>query len=149
MEKKSNRGGARKGAGRKPIVKGGGVHAYITLTTEQKERLKALGGSRWVAMMLDCIDYEDNFSIHEGNQDKGIMLSEAIAQMKNAICKRDLPDDYLMEEDDTNYTRYKAFCGEWCYGITMVPCTFALQLAKEVLKTKGDCFVFFEEKKHE
>ena len=147
MEKKSNRGGARKGAGRKPIVKGGGVHAYITLTPEQKEKLKALGGSRWVARMLDCSDDSDNFAIHAGNQDKGIMLSEAIAQMKNAICSRDLSDELLLEEDNTNWTRYQAFCGEWCHGITMVPCTFALQLAKEVLKTKGDCFVFFEEEK--
>lgn len=62
MEKKSNWGGARKGAGRKPIIVGGGVHMTITLTPEQKEKLKALGGSRWVAMMLDCIDCVDQLS---------------------------------------------------------------------------------------
>lgn len=61
MEKKSNRGGARKGAGRKPIVKGG-VHMTITLTPEQKEKLKALGGSRWVAGMLNCFNSADGFS---------------------------------------------------------------------------------------
>lgn len=52
MEKKSNWGGARKGAGRKPIVREG-VQMTITLTPENREKLKALGGSRWVAAMIE------------------------------------------------------------------------------------------------
>lgn len=60
MEKKKW-GGARKGAGRKPIVKDG-VHMTITLTPEDREKLKALGGSRWVAGMLNCFNDADNFS---------------------------------------------------------------------------------------
>lgn len=30
------------------------------------------------------------------------------------------------------------FCGEWSYGITMVPCSFAVQLAEMLLDVVGD-----------
>lgn len=35
-------------------------------------------------------------------------------------------------------TRIDTFCGEWSYGITMVPCSFAVQLEEKLLDVVGD-----------
>ena len=53
-EKKSSHGGARQGSGRKPdpIPK---IYVQIRLTVEQWDKLKRLGGSKWVAERLDNI----------------------------------------------------------------------------------------------
>lgn len=75
---------------------------------------------------------------------KGLMLSEAIEQMKDAIRRGDLSDSYLQEVRYDNWTRSDCFCGEFCSGISMVPCTFALQLAEKVLKAEGDQFIYYD-----
>ena len=72
----------------------------------------------------------------------GLMLSEAIEQMHEAICNRDLSDKTLRKEGCS--TRKDCFCSEMSYGITMVPCTFASQLAKKVLESEGDQFIPFD-----
>lgn len=74
----------------------------------------------------------------------GLMLSEAIERMRDAIRSRDLSDEFLQEYKNNNWTRDDCFCGEWCYGITMVPCTFAIQLAEKVLASEGDQFIPFD-----
>lgn len=74
---------------------------------------------------------------------KGLMLSEAIEQMKDAIRRGDMSDSYLQEVRSDNWTRSDCFCGEFCSGISMVPCTFALQLAEKVLKAEGDQFIHY------
>lgn len=63
-------------------------------------------------------------------------LSEAIDEMRSAMCAKDLSDNYLKKKDDL--TRIDTFCGEWSYGITMVPCSFAVQLAEKLLDVVGD-----------
>lgn len=75
--------------------------------------------------------------VHNGHrvEQKGIILSEAIKEMENAIRSRDYSDAYLTT--NSIVTRRESFAKEWCYGITMVPCTFALQLAKKVLEREG------------
>lgn len=63
-------------------------------------------------------------------------LSEAIDEMRSAMSAKDLSDNYLKKKDDL--TRIDTFCGEWSYGITMVPCSFAIQLAEKLLDVVGD-----------
>ena len=63
-------------------------------------------------------------------------LSEAIDEMRSAMCAKDLSDNYLKKKDDL--TRIDTFCGEWSYGITMVPCSFAVQLAEKLFDVVGD-----------
>lgn len=75
---------------------------------------------------------------------KGLMLSEAIEQMKDTIRRGDLSDSYLQKARHDNWTRSDCFCGEFCHGISMVPCTFALQLAEKVLKAEGDQFIHYD-----
>lgn len=72
----------------------------------------------------------------------GLMLSESIEQMREAICNRDLSDKTLRKKRCS--TRKDDFCSELSYGITMVPCTFAIQLAKKVLEIEGDQFISFD-----
>ena len=72
----------------------------------------------------------------------GLMLSEAIEKMHEAISNRDLSDKTLRKERCS--TRKDDFCSELSYGITMVPCTFAIQLAKKVLEIEGDQFIPFD-----
>lgn len=74
----------------------------------------------------------------------GLMLSEAIEWMRDAIQRRDLPDEYLREHGNDDWTREDCFAGEWKYGITMVPCTFAIQLAEKVIASEGDQFIPFD-----
>lgn len=51
---KPKRGGARKGAGRPPIVKGEvTVPVPIRMTVRQRDKLKRLGGSPWVRRQID------------------------------------------------------------------------------------------------
>ena len=69
-------------------------------------------------------------------------LSEAIDEMRSAMCAKDLSDNYLKKKDDL--TRIDTFCGEWSYGITMVPCSFAVQLAEKLLDVVGDIDVGLE-----
>lgn len=78
------------------------------------------------------------------SEKSGLMLSEAIQQMREAIRNFDLSDSFLEKESDSPPLRDWAFCGEWSYGITMVPCTFALQLAEKVLKAEGDQFIPYD-----
>lgn len=77
-----------------------------------------------------------------------ILLSEAIKQMEFSIKQWDLSDEYLKEHfkcvDNSFNLRKGSFAGEWSYGITMVPCSFAIQLAKKVLEKEGDQFIPFE-----
>lgn len=73
---------------------------------------------------------------------KGLMLSEAIEQMSNAIQNMDLSDGFLKRRKCT--TREDFFAGEWSYGITAVPCTFAIQLARKVLEKEGDQFIPYD-----
>jgi hypothetical protein len=48
------RGGARPGAGRKPIAEGERLRpTTVTLTEAQREKLKRLGGSPWVRKKID------------------------------------------------------------------------------------------------
>lgn len=47
-------GGCRAGAGRKPDSEPR-IYVRIRLTKAQHEKLKALGGSKWVAVQLDNI----------------------------------------------------------------------------------------------
>lgn len=63
-------------------------------------------------------------------------LSNAIDEMRFAMSAKDLSDNYLKKKDDL--TRIDTFCGEWSYGITMVPCSFAVQLAEKLLDAVGD-----------
>lgn len=63
-------------------------------------------------------------------------LSEAIDEMRSAMSSKDLSDNYLKKKND--WTRIDTFCGEWSYGITMVPCSFAVQLAEKLLDVVGD-----------
>ena len=82
---------------------------------------------------------------------QGMLLSTAILKMKNEMQRRDLSDRYLRETGgaiDTD-TRRAVFAGEWSYGITMVPCSFAIQLAEKVLAAEGDQFIPFEAFNHE
>lgn len=53
-ETKNRHGGLRTGAGRKPdlIPK---IYVQLRLTIEQRDKLKRLGGSKWVAERLDNI----------------------------------------------------------------------------------------------
>lgn len=76
-------------------------------------------------------------------QKDGLMLSEAIEQMHEAICNRDLSDKTLRKRKCS--TRKDEFCSELSYGITMVPCTFAIQLARKVLESEGDQFIPFDD----
>lgn len=69
-------------------------------------------------------------------------LSEAIDEMRSAMSAKDLSDNYLKKKDDL--TRIDTFCGEWSYGITMVPCSFAVQLAEMLLDVVGDIDVGLE-----
>lgn len=69
-------------------------------------------------------------------------LSEAIDEMRSAMSAKDLSDNYLKKKDDL--TRIDTFCGEWSYGITMVPCSFAVQLAEKLLDVVGDIDVGLE-----
>ena len=51
---RAKRGGARKGAGRAPIVKGEpAVPVPIRMTLRQRDKLKRLGGSPWVRRQID------------------------------------------------------------------------------------------------
>lgn len=69
-------------------------------------------------------------------------LSNAIDEMRFAMSAKDLSDNYLKKKDDL--TRIDTFCGEWSYGITMVPCSFAVQLAEMLLDVVGDIDVGLE-----
>ena len=69
-------------------------------------------------------------------------LSKAIDEMRSAMRAKDLSDNYLKKKDD--WTRIDTFCGEWSYGITMVPCSFAVQLAEMLLDVVGDIEVGLE-----
>ena len=69
-------------------------------------------------------------------KDEKIRLSEAIEKMRTAIRNRDLTDGYLAEHNSA--TRSEIFATEWPYGITVVPCTFALTLAERLLELTGD-----------
>lgn len=73
---------------------------------------------------------------------KKILLSEAIQEMETAVNQFDLSDAYLKRH--RNLTREDCFACEGPYGITMVSCTFALQLAKKVLEKEGDQYVWFD-----
>ena len=63
-------------------------------------------------------------------------LSKAIDEMRSAMSAKDLSDNYLKKKND--WTRIDTFCGEWSYGITMVPCSFAVQLAEKLFDVVGD-----------
>lgn len=54
MSEKTRHGGARPGAGRKPdpVPK---VNVQVRLTEEQRDKLKRLGWSKWLAERLDNI----------------------------------------------------------------------------------------------
>lgn len=52
----ANWGGARAGSGAKPIGDKAGVRFQITLPAELREKLRELGGSRWIAEQLRKID---------------------------------------------------------------------------------------------
>ena len=50
----SKRGGPGRGQGRKPLDSGQPtVRVNLTMTTEQRDRLKTLGGSAWIRRMID------------------------------------------------------------------------------------------------
>lgn len=54
MENEKRVGGARPGAGRKPLVAGSpAVPVMIKMTEEQKAKLKRLGGPPWVRDKID------------------------------------------------------------------------------------------------
>lgn len=74
----------------------------------------------------------------------GILLSEAIKEMEEAIYKSDLSDNYLNNYCEESCDREKVFAKECEYGITMVPCSFAIQLAKKVLEHEGDQVISYE-----
>lgn len=88
----------------------------------------------------DIIDFDDE-GIFENSS--GMMLSLAIEQMKNAINSTDLSDSYLKKSNRNNETRREVFCGEYCYGITMVPASMILPLLEESLKLHGDRFIYY------
>lgn len=68
---------------------------------------------------------------------KPTTLATAIAYMETAVNKYDLSDKYLLTNGQP--TRREVFCGEYNHGITMVPASFALNLAKLLLaETKND-----------
>lgn len=71
----------------------------------------------------------------------GILLSEAIKKMEEVMKDWDLSDEYLQEyykEDFWVRDRKRVFGLLQEYGITMVPCSFAIQLARKVLELEGD-----------
>lgn len=86
----------------------------------------------------DIINFNDE-GIFENSS--GMMLSMAIEQMENAINSTDLSDSYLNRK---NETRRETFCGEYSYGITMVPASMVLPFLKESLKLHGDRFIRYE-----
>lgn len=68
---------------------------------------------------------------------KPITLATAIAYMETAVSKYDISDKYLLTNGLP--TRREVLGGEYSYGITMVPASFALNLAKLLLaETKND-----------
>lgn len=51
---KPTHGGARIGAGRKPLVAGEGTVTYaVRLTEAQRDKLEALGGAAWLRKRID------------------------------------------------------------------------------------------------
>jgi hypothetical protein len=51
---KSNRGGAGRGQGRKPLQEGvETVPVNIRMTTPQRDKLNRLGGAKWVRSRID------------------------------------------------------------------------------------------------
>lgn len=76
---------------------------------------------------------------------KGLLLSQAIEIMGDAIRNRDISDMHLCLEDVGHTTRKETFAGEYVYGITMVPCSFAIQLARKVLEKEGDQFIPYDD----
>lgn len=71
---------------------------------------------------------------------KCILLSDAIERMERNISSSDLSEEYL-KQDPVNDLRLDSFGLEWLYGITMVPSTFALRLAKKVMEYEGDQWI--------
>ena len=54
MNKPSNHGGARAGSGRKPLHEGEPLlPVSIGMTQTQRDKLKRLGGARWVRDRID------------------------------------------------------------------------------------------------
>ena len=55
MTDKPARGGPGRGQGRKPLVAGQDtVRINLTMTAEQRDKLKTLGGSAWIRRMIDA-----------------------------------------------------------------------------------------------
>ncbi len=52
--KKSGRGGAREGGGRKPLKEGATTVPVVTrMTEEQRDKLAILGGAPWIRARID------------------------------------------------------------------------------------------------
>jgi len=55
MTSKPQRGGVRKGQGRKPLAAGDAtVRVNLTMTATQRAKLAELGGAAWVRRMIDA-----------------------------------------------------------------------------------------------
>jgi hypothetical protein len=54
MTNPKKRGGARPGGGRKPMSPDGyAVRINLTMTKDQRDKLKQLGGSAWIRQQVD------------------------------------------------------------------------------------------------
>lgn len=54
MTEPKKRGGPNRGQGRKPLAKDGQtVRINLTMTAEQRDKLKQLGGSAWIRQQVD------------------------------------------------------------------------------------------------
>ena len=55
MIDKPKRGGPNRGQGRKPIAEGQPtVRINLTMTEDQRDKLKQMGGSEWLRKMIDA-----------------------------------------------------------------------------------------------
>lgn len=83
---------------------------------------------------LDCENHEKSHDLENKDYDMEteISLKDAIETMENAIKRTDHSDELL--ESENCETRHEMFCGEYLYGISVVPASFACNLAKELLK---------------
>ena len=102
--------------------------------------------TKWVSCLEKWEDFPENIAKEPPpRRTDGILLSEAINRMQGAM-RRDYSDKWIKEREPSQ-TRDEVFGGEWCWRISMVPSSFAIQLAKKVLASEGDQFVPYEEKK--
>ena len=102
--------------------------------------------AQWDGYLSRWKDFPKNISQEPPpRRTDGMMLSKAIKRMQDGMY-RDFSDEYIKDENPSQ-TRDEIFAGEWCWHASMVPTSFAIQLAKKVLSSEGDQFIPYEEQK--